>query len=34
VGKLERLSALYRAGSLTQAEFEKAKLALIDEADK
>ena len=34
VGKLERLSALYRTGSLNPDEFEKAKQALIDEASK
>jgi hypothetical protein len=34
VGKLERLSALYRAGSLNFDEFQKAKQALINEADK
>jgi hypothetical protein len=34
VGKLERLSALYRAGSLNFDEFQRAKQALIDEAGK
>jgi hypothetical protein len=34
VGKLERLSALYRAGSLNYDEFQRAKQALIDEASK
>jgi hypothetical protein len=32
VGKLERLTALYRAGSLTYDEFERAKKATISEA--
>lgn len=32
VGELERLTALYRAGSLNYDEFQRAKQALIDEA--
>lgn len=34
VGELERLSALYRAGSLNFDEFQRAKQALIDKANK
>jgi len=34
VGELERLTALYRSGSLSYDEFQRAKQALIDKASK